>query len=425
MTPERLEALRFAGYAPRTLLDIGAHLGGFTQRIRAVFPDCVPTLVEPNPHCHADLVALGFEAFPFAAAAEAGEADFHLSREWPQSTGASLYRENTAHFRDEVLERVRVPKRRIDDVFEGRRFDFIKIDTQGAELDVLRGGRRVLRQADYILIEVSLVEYNQGGAAPEDVFAALAELGFRSAEVAEFHRLRGVRDGALLQMDFLFEREVRRPAQAARYATLHDHAGLLAWLAERRARCPDFSVIDVGAAANPWSASVIDATFDLNDCPAAPLHFTGNLNDRAAWDGVLRHVARHGRFAYAICAHTLEDLAYPAMTLEMLPRIADAGFVSVPSRYLESLMPEGPYRGFIHHRWVLDQVDGTLVIAPKVAVLEHLQLRAEAGWAGRPDRLEFQLHWRGTIAFAPLNGDYLGPSRDHVIGLLRGFLDRP
>jgi len=96
----------------------------------------------------------------------------------------------------------------------------------------------------------------------------------------------------------------------------------------------------------------------------------------------------------------------------------------VPSRYLESLQPEGPYRGFIHHRWVLDQLDGTLVLAPKVAVLEHMQLAAEAGWAGRPDRFEFQLHWRGAIAFAPLNGDYLGPNRDHVIGLLRGFLDR-
>jgi FkbM family methyltransferase len=307
MRPERLEALRFAGYAPRTLLDVGAHLGHFSHGLRQVFPDCVPTLVEPNPHCLPALAATGHEVLGFAASDENGEAELFLTREWLQSTGTSLYRENTHFFRDEVLVRTPVPKRRLDDVLAGRRFDFVKIDTQGAELDVLLGGQEVLRQADYILIEVSLVEYNQGGARAEEVFAALGALGFRSAEVAEFHRLRGVQAGALLQLDFLFEREVPRPSQALRAPV----AGLDAWLDARRARCRDFAVLAVGQGVEGADRGT-------------PLHIPARARD---WEPLLRLTARQGRFPYAVAHLPPGSLAQAALLLDMLPRVAAAGLV--------------------------------------------------------------------------------------------------
>jgi hypothetical protein len=184
-------------------------------------------------------------------------------------------------------------------------------------------------------------------------------------------------------------------------------------------------VIDVGAAANPWSAEVLDATFDMGECGAAPIHFRGNFNDIRAWDPILKHVAQHGRFSYCICSHTLEDLAYPAVALEMLPRIAEAGYIAVPSRFLESLKPEGPYRGFIHHRWVLDNVGEDLVLAPKLSLVEYLAMKGEPEWPAQPERFEFQVYWRGAIAFAPLNGDYMGPTRGHVVDMYSQFFDRP
>lgn len=354
MRPERLEALRFQGYAPRNMLDVGAHLGHFTQGLLRVFPDCVPTLVEPNPHCHAALAATGHELHGVAASCEDGEAELFLTREWLQSTGTSLYRENTAFFRDEVLVRLPVPKRRLDDILAGRRFDFVKIDTQGAELDVLLGGQEVLRQADYILIEVSLVEYNQGGARAEEVFAALGALGFRSAEVAEFHRLRGVRNGGLLQLDFLFEREVARPSQALRGGA----DGLPEWLEATRARCRDFSILRVGQEAASIPA---DAGFGA---VSAPLHFVGDPVRARDWEALLRHAARHGRFSYAIAAPPRCSLGQAATMLEMLPRVALAGVV-----LREPAQP-----------WSWSEAGGVL----------HL-----ATGAGAPAAL---LQWRGAIA---------------------------
>ena len=390
MNPERLLSLRYQGYAPRSLLDIGAHLGGFTRMVRGVFPGCVATMIEPNPHCHAALAAMDVELHRVAASDGAGEGQLHLSREWPQSTGSSLYRENTDFFRDEVLECATVPKVALDDLFAGRRFDLVKIDTQGSELDVLRGGRAVLAQADYILVEVSLVEFNAGGAGAEAVFAALAELGFRHAEVTEFHRLRGVQDGGLLQMDFLFERETPRPSQHAREAAEAIDPGLLAWLSARRSRSANFSVIDLSRGG---PSALADASFGLG-APAA-LHFDGNPNDRAAWDGVLRHVGAHGRFSYCLCGDGLLDLAYPAMVLEMLPRIAEAGLISVP------LGGEAI--------WALEEAGGEFILGSR-----YLVPRGAAGFR--------QLHWRGAIGFRALNADYAGATRAHLLGRLRQSL---
>jgi hypothetical protein len=196
-------------------------------------------------------------------------------------------------------------------------------------------------------------------------------------------------------------------------------------LRDRKQRCPNFSVIGVGAAANPWSAEVLDVTFDMRDCSLAPLKFTGNLNEARSWDPLLNHVARHGRFSYAICSHTLEGLAYPALTLEMLPRIADAGYIAAPSRYIESLRPEGSYRGYVNHRWILDEIDGELMLAPKLGLTEYLTLANEDAWPAQPERFELQMIWRGAIAFTSLNGDYLGPSPQHVRNYYTDFLDRP
>lgn len=214
MTRKVLESLRDQGYEPATMLDVGANVGGFTESFLQVFPDCVPILVEPNPYCEADLAKLGFERHMVAASDEAGVAELFLSKDWLQSTGVSLYREDTHYFSDEKVLKHATPKVRIDDLFAGRRFDFVKIDTQGAEVDVLKGGATVLAEADYILLEVSMVEYNIGGAKAEDVFAQLESMGFHCSEVVEFHRLDDVRENGLLQIDVLFERRGKRASAA-------------------------------------------------------------------------------------------------------------------------------------------------------------------------------------------------------------------
>jgi tetratricopeptide (TPR) repeat protein len=107
----------------------------------------------------------------------------------------------------------------------------VKIDTQGSELDVILGGKALLSQADYILVEVSLVEYNIGGARAEAIFSTLDGLGFHCTEVTDFHRLAGVQNGNLLQMDFLFERRAGMSRDQASIFVDADQIGALQLLA--------------------------------------------------------------------------------------------------------------------------------------------------------------------------------------------------
>src|SRR5882757_6443097 len=113
MNRQVLEDLRLQGYAPRTLLDVGAHVGTFTQQFRTLFPDCLPTLIEPNPFCQESLTKLAFEQYAVAASHETGRAELYLTKEWLQSTGSSLYRENTHFFRDDVILKREVDKVRL------------------------------------------------------------------------------------------------------------------------------------------------------------------------------------------------------------------------------------------------------------------------------------------------------------------------
>ena len=419
-----LTELKFSGYGPKTLLDVGAHLGAFSADFATLFPECRPTLVEPNPHCVEHLKRLPFEVIPVAASHTNGKAQFFLTKEWLQTTGASLYRENTPFFRDESVLTVDVNTARLDDVLPDRAFDFIKIDVQGAELDALIGGERLFRQADYVLIEVSLVEYNVGAALPEDVLGKLAEYGFRQARPVEFHRLKGVMGGALLQIDFLFEREIAKKTQNYAYTSLANRKEVLQFLEDRKKRCADFSVIDIGCAVNPWTASVVTATLDKNTRKITQNSFFGDMNKPRDWEQVLDYVDRHGKFSYSVCTHTLEDLAYPILTLEMLPRIAEAGFISVPSKFVELQRGiEGPYRGFIHHRWIFCTVDGQVILVPKIPLVEYLPLDSEQ-WANNPENRELQIFWRKGLSYSILNDDYLGPNATAVVDMYRAFLEK-
>jgi len=413
----QLEALKLDGYAPRTLLDIGANVGEFSRDFLQAFPDCVPTLIEPNPFCEEELARLPFERHMAAASSETGEAELFLSKDWLVTTGASLYRENSDYFRDELLIQRTVPKVRLDDLLAGRRFDFVKIDTQGSELDVLRGGETVLRQADYILLEVSVVEYNIGAPPAEDLLLQLISMGFVPADITEVHRMAEVREG-ILQMDMLFKRRSARPSQFGRLTGLNELGGLFGHLRKRKSQNPACRVLLVGGGPPGWPDDLRDAVLGGTEGP-----FAGDLSNPETYRAILAHVAREGRFDYAIAPHVLQMQDRPSVLLERLPLIAEAGWITTPSRQLEMLKVEGPHRGFAHHRWGVDHADGRLVLAPKVPLVEHMTFPGEQAWQQATERFELQIGWRGGLRFEVLGGEGASLGRDQLLDLTGRFFE--
>lgn len=104
-----------------------------------------------------------------------------------------------------VRERVTVQTRRLDDLLADTGtigdIDLMKIDTQGAELQVLRGATGTLARVRIIWVEVSFVRLYEGSALFADVHAFMKQHGFRLYSLHD--GFRGS-DGELLQADALF-----------------------------------------------------------------------------------------------------------------------------------------------------------------------------------------------------------------------------
>jgi FkbM family methyltransferase len=205
--------LRSLGFAPAVIYDVGAYRGGWTKIAAEVFSGAQFTLFEANGDHAAELAACGHRYFIAALGADDGAARaFHVPHAG-DVTGASLYVENTAHYAASNLQVREVATARLDTLAAREKLpgpDLVKIDVQGAELEVLAGASATLAGASALIVEVSLVDYNKGAPLIADVIAAVDRLGFRCVDVCEVHRTPA---NFVLQLDLL----LARPPLAAKY----------------------------------------------------------------------------------------------------------------------------------------------------------------------------------------------------------------
>jgi FkbM family methyltransferase len=160
-------------------IDVGAHMGAVLYHFARLAPRGRHHAFEPIPHLAAELRRLfpGVAVHEAAASDRTGEAEFHHV---VTNAGYSGLRRRTYARPDERVELIRVRLCRIDDVFpEDQRVDFVKIDVEGAELEVLRGATRTLRRwSPHVVFEHGLGASDHYGTTPEAIHRLLAgELG--------------------------------------------------------------------------------------------------------------------------------------------------------------------------------------------------------------------------------------------------------
>lgn len=171
-----------------TVVDVGANVGTFTLPLaRLVGVGGHVLALEPSPRVASLLqrtVALNglsgaVTVETCAAGDKDGVAQFSLS---PQTTHSSLIPPDDA---DEAIE---VPLRRLDDlVAPGRRVDLIKVDVEGAELQVWRGMQRVVADNPElaVVLEYGPAHLRRAGVTPNQWFAELTAAGHTAWVVNE------------------------------------------------------------------------------------------------------------------------------------------------------------------------------------------------------------------------------------------------
>lgn len=203
---QTLRRLASIGFAPAVIYDIGAFYGYWTKATRKVFPDAQYILFEANAENAGKLAESGERFIIAALAAEDGvEKTFYLPKR-AVGTGASLYREQSDHYAGDNLRTVPVTTRRLDALAAEHALrppNLIKLDVQGAELDVLAGAGELLSGADALIAEMSLVAHNQSAPLIAEVMAGIDRLGFRAADLCD---VLTAPNGGALQLDMLFLR---------------------------------------------------------------------------------------------------------------------------------------------------------------------------------------------------------------------------
>lgn len=187
----------------KVVYDIGAHRGLWAEHMhRSVLPDANFILFEANPIHIEHLKALEFPYYISALTAdEVGDVDFYSADDPVGSTGGSIYKEITSHY--ESIKARKIKATTLNTLVKQNTLplpDFIKIDTQGAELDVIAGGIEAFKSAKFILIELPILEYNQGAPTFDEYKNKLEELGFFPISLSEIHKFGSV----IIQLDFLF-----------------------------------------------------------------------------------------------------------------------------------------------------------------------------------------------------------------------------
>ena len=189
-------------FEPKSILDIGANVGQFYNEIKNIFPDSYYYLVEGSESCEVVLKTLNVDYSICLLSDSEKEVDFYIRKNEPRCTGNSIYRENTSFYDDDQILIEKRQTKTLSNLLNNQVFDLIKIDVQGSEIDIINGGLNIIKEAKGILMEVSLMEYNQNSPTKDFVYEYMDNLGFKPVEL--IGNINHPLTYELIQQDILF-----------------------------------------------------------------------------------------------------------------------------------------------------------------------------------------------------------------------------
>lgn len=189
-------------FEPKSVLDIGANVGQFYNEIKNIFPNAYYYLIEGSENCRSALENLNVDFSISLLSDVEKEVDFYVRKHEPRCTGNSIYREQTSFFDDDQIVIEKLQTKTLSNLFNNQTFDLIKIDVQGSEIDIINGGLEIIKNAKGIILEVSLVEYNQNSPTKDFVYECMDNLGFTPVEL--IGNINHPITHELIQQDILF-----------------------------------------------------------------------------------------------------------------------------------------------------------------------------------------------------------------------------
>ena len=194
-----LKKLKLFGFEPINILDIGANKGKWSLLVKKkVFPLANYTLIEAIDYDELSSINnfSNMTSMIVLLDEKVGKVIWNEMR----NTGDSIYKENTSYFDD--CKKIERDTTTLDITFQDKKyFDLIKIDCQGAEIPILKGGKNTILNTSVIILEMPFMgEYNIGVPNFFEHIKYMDEIGYQVYDIIEMHRAEDI----LIQIDIIF-----------------------------------------------------------------------------------------------------------------------------------------------------------------------------------------------------------------------------
>lgn len=198
--------LKRNNFVINSVLDVGAHAGTFTFECKKYYPDAYYFMIDGNHITEQYVKHSGVDYKICYLSNEVKNTVVYKTKFNAFNTGDSLYRENTNYYSDAHLITQDITTSTLDEIFKNEKtFDFIKIDSQGSEMDIIKGGLEMCKRAQIFLLEASVYNYNLGAPMFDELKEFMTSLGFPHTKIVSNIPHPDNRD-ILIQHDVLFSK---------------------------------------------------------------------------------------------------------------------------------------------------------------------------------------------------------------------------
>lgn len=200
--PAFLNQLKKHNYEINVVYDIGCNDGGWKRDHQKLFDGAHFYMFEATPSIK--LKTRGNQTCFKAVLSDVDdrEVTYWLADNDREHTGNSYYKEVSGGF--SKGKNVKLKTKKLDTLVAENNLptpQFVKMDTQGSELDILTGGE-IIKQAYGVICEVSILPYNDGAPLFSDYVKKFYDFGFLPTGVHHINMRRDV----INQMDIIFMR---------------------------------------------------------------------------------------------------------------------------------------------------------------------------------------------------------------------------